>query len=288
MMKPGTTKPPLFCIHAISGNVFFYQKLVHHLEQTQPVYGLQAQGLDGKQPPRTSLTEMASHYINEIRAVQPEGPYYLGGYSFGGLVAFEMAQQLHAQGQKIAVLAIFDTPAPGYHHVYASESNDSKLSQLLGRSFFHVSKLLKLSIKEQLDYLWGRFWWHLTEGKLNFGYKMYLRYIMRSVQDLRHLEILAANHQARDGYIPQSYPGQLTLFQATERPQGFDNEPGLGWSHWVTGGVEYYEIPGFHLNMMEEPQVRLVAEKLQYGLDKSQAEQKQLIDKFTKEKNTCL
>lgn len=271
-IKPGTTKPPLFCLHAVWGNVFFYQKLARYLDPRQPVYGIQAQGLDGKQPPRTSLTEMAAHYTQEIRTVQPNGPYYVGGFSFGGLLAFEIARQLHAQGQKIAVLAIFDTPAPGYHHVHASESDDSKLSQLLGRSFFHVGKLLKLSIKEQLTYLWERIWWHLTEGKLNFFYKMYLRYITRSLQELRLLEILAANHQARDGYIPQSYPGQLTLFQATERPAGFDNEPELGWGQLVTGGVECYPIPGVHTDMMEEPQVKLVAEKLQYCMDKAEAE----------------
>ena len=272
MMQPGTTKPPLFCIHAVWGNVFFYQKLVQYLGKNQPVYGLQAQGLDGKKPPLTSLTEMAAHYIQEIHTVQPNGPYHIGGFSFGGLLAFEIARQLQSQGQRIAMLAIFDTPAPGYHHVQASESEDSKLSQLLGRSFFHVGKLFKLSIKEQLTYLWERIWWHMKEGKLNFGYKFYLRYIMRSLQELRLLEISAANHQARDGYVAQAIPCQLTLFQATERPAGFDNEPGLGWGQLAKGGVECYKIPGMHADMMEEPQVKIVAEKLQYCLNHLQAD----------------
>ncbi|HAJ64533.1 MAG TPA: non-ribosomal peptide synthetase, partial [Cyanobacteria bacterium UBA8543] len=108
-IQPGSSKPPLFCIHPVGGNVLEYLNLVRYLGSEQPIYGLQAQGLDGKQTPLNRVKDMAAYYIKEIRTLQPEGPYFLAGYSFGGLVAFEMAQQLHAQGQKVALLALCDT-----------------------------------------------------------------------------------------------------------------------------------------------------------------------------------
>ncbi len=87
------TKPPLFCVHAIWGNVLFYRKLAHYLLPDQPFYGLQAQGLDGKRSPLTSIPEMASHYIKEMQRIQPQGPYFVGGFSLGG----QIAQILHLE-----------------------------------------------------------------------------------------------------------------------------------------------------------------------------------------------
>jgi thioesterase domain-containing protein len=91
-----------------------YQKLARYLGEDQPVYGLQAQGLDGKENPLTQVEDMASLYLQEIRTIQPQGPYFLGGLSFGGMVSFEMAQTLHAQGQEVALLALIDTPGLDY------------------------------------------------------------------------------------------------------------------------------------------------------------------------------
>ena len=96
-IQPDGTKPPFYCVHAAGGNVLTYFDLARHLGPDQPVYGLQARGLDGKQPPHNCLEEMARDYIAEIRQLQPEGPYYLGGTSWGGMIAFEIAQQLVAR-----------------------------------------------------------------------------------------------------------------------------------------------------------------------------------------------
>ena len=271
MIQPGSTKPPLFCIHAIWGNVLFYRKFVRYVEPDQPFYALQAQGLDGKQPPRTSVTAMAAHYIQEIRSVQPEGPYFLGGYSFGGLVAFEIAQQLHAQGQKIALLAIFDTAAPGYSKpTYDSASSESLTFGAW--SFFHLRKLLRLNIKDQLTYLRERLLWHLTAGQLSIFYRIYLRQIQRSPQQLRLIDVAVANNQAAKSYVPQVYPGRLTLLQASQKAVGAEDDPEMGWGQLTAGGVEIHEIPGSHTQIMEEPQVQLVAEKLHFCLHKAQAE----------------
>jgi aspartate racemase len=265
MIQPGSTKPPLFCVHAVWGTVLFYQKLVRYLESDQPFYALQAQGLDGKQVPCTSVKEMAAHYIKEIRTVQPEGPYFIGGYSFGGWVAFEIARQLHAQGQEIALLTLFDTSAPGYHKP-TSSSDDGKPSTFLDLSLFHFRKLLRLNIQDQLAYLRQRLVWHLMAGKLSIFYRIYLRYLRRSPQDLRLLDVAGANNQAAKSYVPQVYPGRLTLFRATDKAAGFGNDLDMGWGELATGGVEIYDISGSHTEIMEEPQLGHVAEKLKLCL----------------------
>ncbi len=109
ILQPNGTERPFFCVHANTG-IVYYRELAMVLGPDQPFYGLQAQGLDGRRPPLETVEEMATHYIREIREVQPEGPYYLGGYSFGGRVAFEMARQLLAQGQRTALLAFIVHP----------------------------------------------------------------------------------------------------------------------------------------------------------------------------------
>src|SRR5207253_947469 len=101
-------KPPFFCVHGVFGEVLGFRDLARHLGPDQPVYGLQARGLDGKQPPLTRIEDMAACYLQEVRALQPAGPYSLGGVSFGGVVAYEMAQQLLAAGAEIGLLILFD------------------------------------------------------------------------------------------------------------------------------------------------------------------------------------
>ncbi len=113
-IQPLGSKPPLYCVHAAGANVLIYRPLSRHLGNEQPVYALQAQGLDGQRPPFLHIEDMAAHYIREMRAFQPEGPYRLLGASFGGLVIFEMAQQLLEQGQEVALMAMLNTNCPVY------------------------------------------------------------------------------------------------------------------------------------------------------------------------------
>jgi thioesterase domain-containing protein/acyl carrier protein len=248
------TKAPLFLVHAMAGNVLFYRELVQYLELDQPVYGLQAQGLDGQQAPCISIVEMASRYLQEIRQIQSHGPYFLGGFSFGGMVAFEMAQQLYAQGEEVALLALFDTVSSLSENPYPGKVKKSQ--------FFHLSKLLMLSPKDQLTYLWERINWHLQVGKVSIFYRLYLRYIKRSLLDLQLLAVTLANHQAGTSYFPLVYPGKLTVFRASQPEVGVEPKPDVGWRKLAAGGVESYEIPGSHKNMMHEPNVKFLAEKL--------------------------
>src|SRR5207245_168974 len=108
------SRPPFFCVHALGGNVLAYYDLSHYLGKAQPFYGLQSEGLDGKHPPHTRVEDMATQYIKEMRELQPAGPYFIGGRSLGGMIAFEMARQLRAQGEGIGLLALLDTYPSGY------------------------------------------------------------------------------------------------------------------------------------------------------------------------------
>jgi thioesterase domain-containing protein len=103
--QPGGSGPPFFCVHGFGGGVLGYAELARQLGPEQPFYGLQAAGLNGLDEPDVRIEDMAARYLQAMRAVQPEGPYYLGGYCYGGIVAFEMARQLRTQGEHVALLA---------------------------------------------------------------------------------------------------------------------------------------------------------------------------------------
>jgi amino acid adenylation domain-containing protein len=268
-------KPPLFCIHALWGNILFYRDLISHLEPEQTVYGLEAQGLDGTQPPITSLSEMAAKYIQEIRAVQPNGPYYIAGHSLGGIVAFEMARQFHAQGDKVALLAILETSAPEYREsrLAIESSQASKIKS-------HLDELWKLSLQDKFNYIGDRLEWHLRAGKMSIFYKTYLKYIKRSLVDLRILEVASANQKALNSYEPVFYADRLTLFRAKDdQSKRFPQNPQRGWGN-ITTNVEVYECPGKHTTVMQEPNVKVMAEKLNICLA-----QKHLVEKKHKQEN---
>jgi len=260
----GSAKPPFFGIHGAGGGVFIYSTLARYLAKEQPVYGLQAYGLDGEQAPHTRVEDMASHYIKEILTVQPEGPYFLGGYSYGGIVAFEMAQQFHSQGQKVALLALFDAHGPEYLKPLPSYV----------RIFRHLGRLLRLEPKEKLTYI---------EDKLKIKQKLQKLALNfssakgRSLPQVRQQYDLQSVHiQAELEYIlPQVYEGQAILFRASEQmaPEWwFDpHDPLLGWGGLITGGLEIQELPGHHMNVFNEPYVRVLAEKLQACLDQAYA-----------------
>ena len=242
-IKPSGSKPPLFCIHGGGGAVMVYRELAQHLAPDQPMYGLQAQGLDGKQPRLNRVEDMAAHYLKEIRAVQPEGPYFLGGLSFGGTVAFEMAQQLHAQGQQVGLLFLFDTFPKGY---------ESKVVLL--------RKLWQMPRNEQFEYI-GR-----KISRYQLQKRIYRHFLPRALKDVRE-----AINQAGMQYEMRRYPGPVTLFCASEKSLRGVRDPYAGWQSLAAGGLEVYEIPGGHVSILAEPQVRVLAQHLRACLERAQA-----------------
>jgi acyl-CoA synthetase (AMP-forming)/AMP-acid ligase II/thioesterase domain-containing protein/acyl carrier protein len=266
------SRSPFFFIHAVSGNVLNYRFLSQHLGTDQPLYGLQAQGLDGQQAPHTRIEDMAALYIKEMRILQPEGPYFLGGGSSGGVVAFEMAQRLSAQGQRVALLAMFDTYFPGDLRFLPTPSIiHAKTPHLLQKVDRHLGHLLLLRPREQFSYLLG------TVGriKLGFGTKAW-----RNVDNVHsHSEgslsralqvVLEANRHALSHYVPHVYPGRITLFLSTEAPERTCYDRRLGWHESAAEGLEVHLVPGNHDNLFEEPHVGVLAEKLKMCLQRVQ------------------
>jgi thioesterase domain-containing protein/acyl carrier protein len=256
-MQPGGTKPPLFCIHPIGGNVLEYYALATYLGKEQPVYGLQSIGLAEKQIPLPSIEAMAAHYIAEIQLVQPNGPYLLLGYSFGGIVAFEIAQQLQAQGKQVALLALLDRKSPLIQKVRPSIAKSIQI---------HLSNLLQLSRKDRWKYIKDR----IDNQFEDFDYKEFL---IKSLAESdppspELLHLLDVNTQASDDYVAKAYSGNLSLFRCQVQTLDYSLSTDLGWGNLVTGNLEIYEVPNIHYEVLKEPSVRVVAEKLKLCLAK--------------------
>jgi len=256
-IQPKGSNSPLFCVHPIGGNTLEYVNLAKYLSNDQPVYGLQAEGLDGKEAFLHQVEDMAELYIKEIRAFQPNGPYLLIGYSFGGLVAFEMAQQLHAQGQKAALLALLDIASPNI-----PETRSSLLQFVQG----HLSNLYRLNYKRRLKYLKDWLQWQLSQG----DYKSFVLNQTSEELDPKYFDVVDANWQAGKKYVAQVYSGEAILFRCQVQPVKFTHYSDLGWSKLITGGLTVHEMQIGHYDVLREPYVQVVAEKLQHCLDKIQ------------------
>jgi amino acid adenylation domain-containing protein len=279
-IQPGGSKPPLFCLHLAPGHVLFYRDLAQRLGSDQPVYAFQPQGLDGTQPRHTRIEEMAAHYIKEMRALQPEGPYYLGGSSFGGLMAFEMAQQLYAQGQQVGLLALFDTYAPGFLEL-SSEATalHYKVYRFMQRLNLHLSNLLLLETRGKVAYarqkgamVKERLKWTIKK-RIDSKVKKIANKLSQSSGDSvpgESQQGIDVALQALREYVPKVYPGQVTLFRASKRAAGYSDDRELGWLKLAAGGVKIHEIPGYHGSIVMEPRVRILAEQLQACLSHAQ------------------
>jgi thioesterase domain-containing protein len=223
---PRAGRTPFFCVHAIGGAVFSYIELAQSLGAGQPFYGLQAPGLDGRSAPFEDLEEMAAEYVRALRTVQPEGPYRLGGWSFGGAVAFEMARQLREAGARVDFLALLDSWSPqlsGATEVTAEEVEDI-VAHDLGAAAGSITP-------EQQERLLG-------------VYQAHLRALHR--------------------YRPEPWLDEsvfVTLFRATPSA-GLPDAPANGWDGLILGDIEICQVPGDHYSMLTRPQVGVLAERL--------------------------
>ena len=215
-ISPDGSRRPFFCVHSLGGNALEYRDLAKFLPPDQPLFGLQPQGLDGQLPPHHTVEEMAAHYIREIREVQPEGPYCIGGWSFGGVIAFEMGKQLLAAGHEIELLALFDTHNLGQTH--SSEASSSgKLRQAISlfytRSMFHVETLRKMEAQHRRAYF---------SRKVRVGFHWAAENFRKAYMHVRHpipeaiRRVEAASTSAAARYPATPYPGMVTLFRAAD------------------------------------------------------------------------
>lgn len=260
-IQPRGSLPPFFCVHAVGGNVFSYVALARRLGPTQPFYALQARGLMGTQKPQTRIEEMAADYIQAIRTVQANGPYLIGGWSMGGLLAFEMALQLQQQEQQVAVVVLFDTMSP-----YLSRfKREDEQTRLVANFAFN----LRLPPPELVE---------LSEQLLNFDEDTQLKHLFKlaektgilpkgfNLTQLCHLfNVYRSNNQAALAYQPPASSAPLTLFAASETMDELD-DTGYGWQDLAESSLEIEVVPGNHFTMFAEPHVTRLAQKLRLRL----------------------
>ena len=270
-IQPAGNKRPLFLIHPAGGHVFPYVQLAHCLGLDQPCYGLQARGLEEGQQPHTRIEDMAAYYIEALRTLQTEGPYFLGGWSAGGVVAFEMAQQLHAQGQSVALLALLDARIPTPDEDFADEDFEATLLadfvRYFGLSLDPRESLARLPRDELLT--------RVLEQAKRAGL---VPPDVEASQAHPFIELCKADFRATRNYVLHRYPGRVTLFKASQELEKASADATLGWSEWAAGGVEVHVVPGNHANMVYKPNVEVLAQKLRACLSQMQSAQGQFID----------
>ena len=256
-IQPSGTKPRFFCVHGAGGNVLLYQALAQHLGPDFPFFGLHSQGLDGKTAPLGTIEEMAAHYIREIQQLQPHGPYCVGGYCMGGTVALEMAQRLTASGEKVPLVALFDT------YNFQRRVATSHLADVAERIRFHLGNFVMLKPALMVSYL---------REKIRVARDGELTNLLRWRSRRRQSEagtvgrsalrtVHATNDRAADHYQPKPYPGQVTLFKPRVNYAKFPNAQ-MGWDGVVHGGIEVIQLPMNPHAMLVEPEVAALARRL--------------------------
>jgi amino acid adenylation domain-containing protein len=261
-LQPHGSNPPFFCVHPADGGVFRYLNLARYLGTEQPVYGLQASGLDEGQEPELCIPKMARRYVETVRTVQPEGPYLLGGWSMGGLIAVEMSRQLHEQGQKVNLLALIDTEAPEQVRL-VEEEGDTRLlvsfTRELGlREQPQVSVPSRVESDEQLRRIFERARAHnILVPQADWA-------------DLSRLWWVYKTHViALHNYVPQRSAVRLTVFRASEQGAQQARQPDLGWSTYSTEEVEVHPVPGNHYTIVDEPHVHGLAQLLRQCIERA-------------------
>ena len=262
-LQPHGRRSPLFITHGVGGNVISFHGLAARLGEDQPVYGIQAQSLVGREPALLRLEDLAAYYVRDIRGVQPRGPYHLLGYSFGGTLALEMARQLQSQGEEVALLAMLDARTRAYDETMArSAPAPARLNQRLDRLRGNTGRL---TARDRLHYLLGKLHTRTIRWGCKAAARLDLRQVpawMRSAYDI--------NFVAIENYRPEPYDGRLVLFRASDQ-EHTGGVYDLGWSQLFEQGIEIHDLPGDHERLFLEPNIDQLAEQIRDLLRRSMA-----------------
>jgi amino acid adenylation domain-containing protein len=268
-------KPPLFLVHGLRGNVLTFYGLRHHIPADQPLYGIQADGLGTGRASLVSIPEMAEHYIKEMRTVQPHGPYFLGGFSAGGLVAYEMARQLHEAGERVPFLALFDSyveAAGGYWMKSFYSKRAMRMSLLALKSSWHLIKTegllsvlrkkfqnLGVNIRIMVWMLLGN-----ISGRQKSGAAAHPQFLNPHEAFTRAIRV----------YSPLPYAGPAVSFRSTSLdPDTPDFSE--GWARFITGKLEHQEVYGGHEDIFREPHIARLADQIMDALEAAYQEDRE-------------
>ena len=277
------TKPPFFCLPGVGGNVLSLRGLATAMSNDQPFYCLQAKGLDGSDPLR-SVEEAAEFYIREMRAIQPKGPYFIGGASFGGSIAFEMARNLREQGEEIGLLALIDAYNFAYGRTRPKTIQFYENARFFRRRLtYHIKKMRDVPLRDRVHYLSRRAKsarHYLSQliavtGGESLNEVLVEGLVQRVGDDAgvmkeRLNRVTEASIDAARTYRPQYYGGEITLFKASEQLDSPDNDDALGWIPFASK-VHVIEIQGNHDNICSQPRVSSIAGYIEAVTERNRA-----------------
>jgi amino acid adenylation domain-containing protein len=281
-VREGNKRPPFFCVPGAGGNVIGMRDFAMALPPDQPFYCLQARGLDGHSVPFSTVEETAGYYIEQIRRVQSHGPYYLGGYCYGGLVVFEMARCLQSQGETVNLVAMIDT----YNFSYGLFLSKPKLIYLNSRFFLerilhHMRILGRMRPQEWGNYLSAHTRIFLSkarrviqiavgraEGQFPSGDPPVEFQGLDGLSELGKvlIQVQDASISAARAFVPKPYDGHLLVFRVGQRDSDPYRDDALGWRPVALGGVTAYKVDGDH----DYPDVVAIAEILDRELQEAQ------------------
>ena len=264
-MRTGGNQRPLFVVHCGGGHVLRYQDLVSLLAPDQPVFGLTAPPVE-EQGADVSVESLAALYLDEVRKVQPHGPYQIAGYSFGGLVAYEMARLLSLAGQQVSLLAILDTiNRQHYRALPVRDQAKMVTGYVTDRAGRHIGRLRESGFKAFANEALGA-----AQRKLRpLANKLKRRLPQPAApQDGQpppnaNLDIFA---RLAGRYRPKPYAGRVLVVHAEDRGQEYRANPTLGWEDLAAFGAEVMFVPGDHMTFMRRPNVEVLSQQLQTHL----------------------
>ncbi len=270
-IQTGGAKPPLYCVHGGGGEVLRFIPLARALGPEQPFYGLRFPEFDGNLS-QVTIGLLAQRYIEEISRVQSDGPYYLSGASFGGLVALEMARQLKQEGREVALLVLFDTANPAFYHTLSPmESLKYRVRRLAGKLRYLGGNLWRATpgnkfriLAQTISSLRNRVSYSIWDATYRYFFWRQRPVPVRLRDNLKLFSALAR------AYRPQLYDGLITLFKAVEQSAEFGPDPSLGWACVARQGVDVHEVPGDHMTILDEPRVATLADRLRACIDFAQ------------------
>ena len=261
------TKTPLFAVPGIGGNVVDFYRLGQLLEGDQPFFGLQSQGLDGQTEPFTTVEDIAAHYVSEIQSVQSTGPYFLAGACIGGIIAFEMAHRLSAQGHQVALLAMLETWPPSSLRVprWTLPNFLRSPSFFLTVSFQIAAQIMRTNRQER--------WARINKAARGFREMVIRRDVYRGDREILFRDkVSEANRKAAASYQPKPFPGRIELIIASERPVNPPKDTRLKWCDLALEGYSVDKIPAKDTgHLFRKPNLPALAEKLKTLLAQARA-----------------
>ncbi|GJM39766.1 MAG: hypothetical protein DHS20C20_00480 [Ardenticatenaceae bacterium] len=266
------SKPPFFCIHGVTGDILWLKDLADLMDDDQPFYGIQARGLDGEAEPFDRLEEMASYYLQQIRSVQPTGPYYMGGYCMGGDIAYEVARQLQNAGEEVPILMVIDPPpadlserAPlnGRFIIDFAQNSPYWLREFLRLGSGEIFSRIRRKGRVALRSLWQKIRAQSDEERMT------ATDVIDQADDLPEYrqKLIESHLDALLNYTHAGYDGEVIVYEAQSRPLLNPGNHANEWVDYVNRPIIVRTVPGSHSSMLHKPHVIELAKDLQNNLD---------------------